>query len=440
MLAIFFIPLYLAFGVSFDAHLLYFFATPILMGLFLSAAVLTGILIAIVFSSIVPVYLGRNIFVVLFVLALAVVLASLRLLPGSGLSSEPFGRADISLATLPLVANQAMPTYWIGLAMRDLLMGDLILPVIIFGMSVTTITALWLLVQATFTKLYHSTYTKLQAQQLPLQIASPAKRLLWLRRGLGRNRHVRALMTREFFSFTRDLTHTVQLGMLLAICLLYLYSLHSIEPPTHVGTLTLRAWDLCVILSSILLSSIIILSICARFVFPSVSLEGQALWILQTAPMKSRDILRAKLISWFLPTAAMSAVIFSSGGLALGLQPLLILALIATGVIFAYGLVALGVGIGARFARFDWEHPTELSTSWGNLVYTLCGLILLTLSLIPISLMFALLIFFPQQFQDQQSQTLLVGAALGIALIIHLIIARLMLSIGIKALDGLQRQ
>lgn len=440
MLAIFFVPLYLAFGVSFDAHPSYFFATPLLMGLFLSAAVLTGVLIAILFSSIVPIYLGRNIFVTLFVLTLALVLASLRLLPGSGDSPELFARTDISLATLSLVANEAMPTYWVGLAMRDLLIGELTLPLSIFAISVTTITALWLVVQATFTTLYHSTYTKLLAQQTPLQIIPPANRLLWLRRGLGRNRHVRALMTREFFSFTRDLTHTVQLGMLLAICVLYLYSLHSIEPPTHVGALTLQAWDLCAILSSILLSSIIILSICARFVFPSVSLEGQALWILQTAPMKSRDILQAKLISWFLPTAAMSAVIFSSGGLALGLQPLLILSLIATGIIFAYGLVALGVGIGARFARFDWEHPTELSTSWGNLVYTLCGLILLTVSLIPICLMFALLIFFPQQFQDEASQTLLVGAALGIALIIHLVIAKMMLAVGIKALDSLQRQ
>jgi hypothetical protein len=171
-----------------------------------------------------------------------------------------------------------------------------------------------------------------------------------------------------------------------------------------------------------------------------VSLEGQALWILQTAPMKSRDILRAKLISWFIPTAIMSAVIFSSGGLALGLQPLFVLSLVATGAILAYGLVALGVGIGARFARFDWEHPTELSTSWGNLVYTLCGLIIVTLSLIPVSLMFGLLIFFPAQFQDDKSQTLLISATLGIVLIINCILAKIMLALGVRALDSLQRQ
>jgi len=341
---------------------------------------------------------------------------------------------------LSFADTKALPTYWIGLAMQTLLAGDLSLPILILGAVCATTRALWQLVRFALAPPHLSTFSKLQVQETPFQLVHPAKRLLWLRRGLGRNRHVRALMSREFFTFTRDITHTVQLGMLLAICLLYLYSLQSIEPPTHVGTLTLQAWDICTILSSIVLSSIIILSICARFVFPSVSLEGQALWILQTAPMRSRDILRAKLISWFLPTALMSAVVFSSGGLALGLQPLLILSLVATGAIFSYGLVALGVGIGARFARFDWEHPTELSASWGNLVYTLCGLIILALSLVPISLMFGLLIFFPAKFQDNRSQLLLIGSSLGVVLIIHCIVAKIMLAIGVRALDGLQKQ
>lgn len=247
-------------------------------------------------------------------------------------------------------------------------------------------------------------------------------------------------MTREFFSFTRDITHTIQLAMLLAICILYLYSLQNLQPPTHVGTTTLQLWDMCTIVSSLILSSIIILSICARFVFPSVSLEGQSLWILQTAPMRSREILRAKHLGWFIPTSLMSAVIFSSGGFALGLAPLLILALIATGVILSYGLVALGVGIGARFARFDWEHPTELSTSWGNLVYTSCGLIVLTLSLIPVSIMFGLFVFLPAQFEDTKSQLMLVGTALCFVFLIQITVSKIMLGIGMRALDSLQKQ
>jgi ABC-2 type transport system permease protein len=440
MLAIFFIPLYLAVGVSYDAHVTYFLATPILMALFLSTAVLSGVCVAILFASIIPARVGRNIFVVLFVLVLALVLASLRLLPGTDLANQPLTARGFSLTELPLGDMKVVPTYWIGMAMQELLAGTLGLAVLILISACASIVAMWFLVCFAFTRLHRATYSKLHAHGTPLQIVAPAKRLLWLRRGLGRNRHVRALMTREFFSFTRDITHTVQLGMLLAICLLYLYSLQSIEPPTHVGALTLQAWDMCAILSSVVLSSIIILSICARFVFPSVSLEGPALWILQTAPMKSRDILRAKLITWFLPTALMSAVIFSSGGLALGLQPLLVLALVATGAIVAYGLVALGVGIGARFARFDWEHPTELSSSWGNLVYTLSGLLIVTLSLIPVCLMFGLLIFFPAQFQDYKSQVLLIGSALGVVLIIHCIIGKVMLALGVRALDGLQRQ
>jgi ABC-2 type transport system permease protein len=439
MLAVFFIPLYLAFGITCQGSLAYFIATPLLVGLLLAIAVTSGILVAILFCAVIPAKIGRNIFIVLFVLALGIMLASLRLVPTGSPDLLSNGISSHSLS-LKVLEQRSMPTYWIGESLRYLVAGKVTVAVATSAVCVCTLIGLWVLTLFSFKSLFFRTYSRLNDHQTPLRLARPAGRILGSYRGTGRNRLLRALVTREFFSFTRDITHTVQLGMLLAICLLYLYSLQSIQPPTHVGAITLQLWDMCTIFSSVVLSSIIILSICARFVFPSVSLEGQSFWILQSAPLRSREILRAKHICWFIPTACMSSIIFSSGGLALGLEPILVLALCATGIIFSHGLVALGVGIGARFARFDWEHPTELSTSWGNLIYTGCGLIVIMLSLLPIGVMFGLFVFLPSQFQDNSSRFLLVGSCLGVVLLIHFVTGRIILSIGARALDSLRNR
>lgn len=439
MLAVFFVPLYLAFGVAFHAHYLYFTVTPVLVVLTLSCAVLAGMLVAILFSAMIPVRVGRNIFVALFVLSLGVMLASLRMLPSDSLVALVTSK-DHSPFSDALLHQRALPSYWMGVSLQQLVHGDCAPAATFIATTALFLLALWKLLLLAFSKVFYPTYSKLQDVSRPLLIRNSSRNIAWLRRTLIRNRRLGALVAREFVSFTRDITHTIQLGMLLAICLLYLYSLRSLEPPTHVGTITLQLWDMCTIFSSILLSSIIILSICARFVFPSVSLEGQSLWILQTAPMRSRDILRAKHLCWFIPTSIMAAIIFSSGGFALGLAPILVFALCAVGVVFSYGLVALGVGIGARFARFDWEHPTELSTSWGNLVYTTFGLLIISVSLLPVGVMFGLFVFFPNYFQDTTSQVVTVATGLGCIGLIHFITGHVMLRIGAQALDGLQRQ
>ena len=49
----------------------------------------------------------------------------------------------------------------------------------------------------------------------------------------------------------------------------------------------------------------------------------------------------------------------------------------ASGLIIAYGVVALAIGLGARFAQFDWEHAGQLAASFGSLVFMLTAVMLI---------------------------------------------------------------
>ncbi len=162
---------------------------------------------------------------------------------------------------------------------------------------------------------------------------------------------------------------TVFLALLVAV---YLYNIAKLPMQG------LESMVSFIFLLSCVLSGFIVTAVALRFVFPSVSLEGEGFWLLRVAPLKAGAYLRAKylwaapvllflslllglLCAWFLKPDPASAW---AGLATLGLTPLV--------------LAALSVGLGASWARFDLTSPDELATSLGGLLLmALCSLYLL---------------------------------------------------------------
>jgi hypothetical protein len=55
----------------------------------------------------------------------------------------------------------------------------------------------------------------------------------------------------------------------------------------------------------------------------------------------------------------------------------------ALGAIMTFGLVGLAMGLGATFANFTWEHPSQLAASFGSLIYMLGSTVLILICLMP---------------------------------------------------------
>lgn len=106
-----------------------------------------------------------------------------------------------------------------------------------------------------------------------------------------------------------------------------------------------------------------------RLAFPLVSLEGEALWLLRTAPVRSWRLVAAK----FLGVAPLLLAMGISLGWAvagrLELSPTLALAAPLSGALSALAVAGLGVGLGAAFPRFDSTNPSEIAVSSGGLLY-----------------------------------------------------------------------
>jgi hypothetical protein len=382
----------------------------------------------------IPAYYGKWLFAGLFLVVLAGFFATMNSplsiqLTGTEASDSLWSQANL------LTHYQSVPARWAGTSIEALLLGHLgpTTPTLVTGILITGL--LWAILAFVFARLFGHTVSVLQSRHAPWQFESRRTGIISHLFLASTNQSRRALITKEFFAFSRDATHTVQLIMLLTVCILYLYNFSRIEPPTRVGPDVLRVWDIFLILSNLILGSIVLLSICSRFVYPSISLEGNALWILQSAPISMRHIVRAKYFGWLIPTSVIAGVIFTSGGFALGLEPALVLTTTAAGVIICHGLVALGLGMGARFARFDWQHSAQITTNSGNLLYMLIGMILIGINTLPLTFIFGAYVLMPAIFHDDTATFILLCSGIGVLFIINFLAGYIALRFGTQALS-----
>ena len=146
-------------------------------------------------------------------------------------------------------------------------------------------------------------------------------------------------------------------------------------------------WNALLVASNIVMGAFVITAGTTRFVFPAVSMEGRAFWVLQASPLPIAQILRDKFSCWLVPIATISSVIFASGALAIDAAPRIVAINAAASWLICYGVVGMGVGLGAYFANFEWEHPSQLTASFGSLIYMLASTGLIIANMLPASLL-----------------------------------------------------
>lgn len=434
MVCVFGMPSLLAFGSFFDCGAAFFIMAPILSALAVCIAVLAGVLAALSFGAIISPRRGRTILLLLFMVSLLLFFCSLN----SASVATKLSSTSLAphLELLRAASQSWTPGRFWARAILDIRNGSFAAAGLALLAACTAAAALWAALWLVASRAYFAAYTRLRNEgdllKLNSRASQTAARLLLPFVRVDR----RALIAKEFKLFARDLSHTIQLAMLLAICFIYLYNFQTLEGPTSMAEEVRVLWQLLLLLVNAALSFLVVTCICSRFVFPSVSMEGTSFWILQSAPVSMRNILRAKVAGWFLPVASISGVIFMSGAMAIGADEPLVLASCAAGVILAYGLVGLGVGLGALFAHFEWEYASQVSTHVGSFLFMGLSVLFLVVSLVPIALSFGAYALAPNILPFSDSPTLILVGGLVVLAIINYACAATALSVGSRSLKA----
>ena len=122
------------------------------------------------------------------------------------------------------------------------------------------------------------------------------------------------------------------------------------------------------------MAGFIIAAICLRFAYPSISSEGKAFWMLQSAPLSYRRVLIAKIVVYSIPLTALSLILTVFANLILHANVVVWLFTTIGASMLAATLVSLGVGLGAIAPNFTAENPLQVGLSLGGFGYMAAAL------------------------------------------------------------------
>lgn len=184
----------------------------------------------------------------------------------------------------------------------------------------------------------------------------------------------RELVMKELRVFARDSTQWSQLIMLAVLMVVYVANVRYL--PLNGSGMTTLLRNVIPFLN-LALAGFVLSSVAARFVFPTVSLEGRTWWLLRSSPLSMRDVLWAKYWVGALPLLGLALVLVGATNAMLGVIPFVQVVSLAAITALVFPLTALALSFGTFYPRFDSENAAQIPTSFGGLLYMMSGVTLI---------------------------------------------------------------
>ncbi len=183
---------------------------------------------------------------------------------------------------------------------------------------------------------------------------------------------VRAITVKEIRTFLRDQTQWPQLFLILALVAIYLYNFYVL--PVDKSMIKMEYLQNILSFLNMGLSTFVLAALSARFVFPAVSNEGPAFWIVRSSPVPIGVFLWIKFYIFLIPLLILTETLTVASNLLLHVTPFMMALSVITVFFMVPAIVAMGIGLGAAYPDFQSENPAQSATSLGGLIYmTLCA-------------------------------------------------------------------
>ena len=182
----------------------------------------------------------------------------------------------------------------------------------------------------------------------------------------------RELLLKDVRAFFRDATQWSQLLVLGVLLVVYVYNMRvlPLRASEAIGPFLVAA----VAFLNVGLTGFILAAVSARFVFPSFSLEGPALWLLGSAPVRPEDLVWSKFWAGVAPLLVLGLALAGLTAGSLDLGPGLLPLTLGTVAGLVAAMVAQSLAWGIRFPRFNAENAAQIPTSLGGMLYMVSAL------------------------------------------------------------------
>ncbi len=209
---------------------------------------------------------------------------------------------------------------------------------------------------------YFAAFVRARESRAPMAIGAASTTRLFDRLIARANPQLRAMLGKEVRTVSRDVAQWSQLFLMVALVFIYLYNIRML-PLGGDARATLVAY------ANLGMAGFVIAAICLRFAYPSVSAEGKAFWLVQTAPVSYGEFLRVKVFVYATPLTLLSLLLTAFANVLLDANAAVWIFTMIGASLLPVTLVSLGVGLGALTPNFNAENPLQVGLSLGGFAY-----------------------------------------------------------------------
>ena len=266
-------------------------------------------------------------------------------------------------ATMQSPVTPLLPSFWAGEALFASLRGGLDL--LHVGALWTTALGLTLVLRAANERWHFAGFSRAQeARKARLTRFHVVDRVVHRLPLSVVRRH---LLVKDLKVFLRDVSQWSQLLLLLALVLIYLYNFRvlDLDRIPYMSGVIKNVYGFV----NLGMAGFVMATIAVRFVFPAVSAEGAAFWIIRSGPVSMSDFLWSKFWTGFVPVFLLTEALTITANEFLGIDPFLKVVSAAAIVFMSLALVGLATGLGARYPRFNAENASQVAGSFGGVAF-----------------------------------------------------------------------
>jgi ABC-2 type transport system permease protein len=373
MVALLALPILTAFGTVYDGGLLFPFVAMAAIVPFLILPTVVGSAATLLLVNLFPARRTRDLLSLVAVGAVASVVLLLRVMRPEQLARpEGFQSLVDFIAVLQAPSSPLLPSEWAS----QVIMNWLIrvadpLPIALLW---TTAGAFVVFGAALHQRFYAEGFSKAQEGANAYVQGRVWQRIVGTTLGwLPVTR--REFILKDLRIFFRDTTQWSQLILLAVLLLVYVFNIRAL--PLFSGERVPFTLVTLVVFLNQGLAGFVLAAIAARFIFPSISLEGRQLWLLRSSPLDVRALVWSKYWIGTLPLLVLAVGITFITNRMLHASPFMMAVSLGTIVCYTMAAGALALAMGVFYPQFETENAAQIPTSFGGLLFMMASVSLL---------------------------------------------------------------
>jgi ABC-2 type transport system permease protein len=391
MVAVFGLPVLMAYAYVYHPGIA-FYITLVHTGV--ATAVIAsglGILFTMVMVNIFPAHRTRDILMLLTIFLLVAIYILLRLLrPERLVDPDAFFTAMQYMSALKATDSPYLPTHWMTETLwgqlKDTDSGGHLFEIVLLWSTAAAMVVinLW-----TAGRIYLKGFSK--AQEAKKRRAGRYFLDAFIRLvKYPLNNDLASLVDKDIRIFFRDNTQWSQLFLLGALVVVYLFNFSVL--PLEKSPIRLEFLQNVLAFLNMGLAGFVLSAVSVRFVFPSISAEGGAFWIIKSSPITMERLLIGKYILYIFPMVALGEVLIIVTNCFLHVDRLMMVLSSVTMLFAIPAIIAMAIGFGAVYPTFKYENISQVATGFGGLMYMICSAVfmatIILIESVPVRLFF----------------------------------------------------